>query len=340
MVPAFSSKGFGFYTRKKNHNENHVYSEIAFALQEFTRYPVNSLLVSAYDLHFGHFDYSEKQEREVTECLSKSRIVFIDSGGYELSSDFDLREVKTFIYSPRDEAYGKQEYRAVLDDITQSEKGLHTIVSNFDHESKHAPLKDQIMQARDLFSNYKNSLKDFLIKPWTSTSTQVDPNTLSENDIGDLGGFDIIGVTEKELGKNPLERFKRVAVLRKKLDEANISAPIHVWGGLDPIFSPLYYFVGAEIFDGISWLRYAYRNGVAINRDCYSFLEPKLGIEASQQLNFGVSGQDNLAFLSNLTTALQRWANSPGTDFDMFEQPVRDSFKNAYETLKAKITFL
>ena len=94
-------------------------------------------------------------------------------------------------------------------------------------------------------------------------------------DFANLRGFNIIGVTEKDLGANLLDRLMRVAILRKGLDDVGVNAPIHLWGGLDPILTPLFFFAGAEIFDGISWLRYAYNKGIAINRECYAVVESK-----------------------------------------------------------------
>src|SRR3712207_4761631 len=116
-------------------------------------------------------------------------------------------------------------------------------------------------------------------------------------DFANLGGFDIVGIAEKELGRDPLERLRTVARFRKRLDEAKISAPIHIWGGLDPVMTPLYFFAGAEIFDGVSWLRYAYRNGVAINRDSHSILSETMGISASSNENNLYAGITNLRFL-------------------------------------------
>ena len=55
--------------------------------------------------------------------------------------------------------------------------------------------------------------------------------------------------------------------LRSQLDRAGVQAPIHIFGGLDPLYTPLYFAAGAELFDGLGWLRYAYREGVPIHRD-------------------------------------------------------------------------
>ena len=42
------------------------------------------------------------------------------------------------------------------------------------------------------------------------------------------------------------------------LDDAGVGIPIHVFGSLDPLISPIYWLAGAEIFDGLTWINMAY----------------------------------------------------------------------------------
>ena len=115
--------------------------------------------------------------------------------------------------------------------------------------------------------------------------------------------FDILGITEKELGKNLMDRLKSLAKLRLAMDREEIRIPIHVWGGLDPINTPLYFFAGAEIFDGISWLRYAYVDGVAVYRDSYSILMEE--IETPQDQARALAMSHNLTVLRGLSTSFR-----------------------------------
>ena len=48
------------------------------------------------------------------------------------------------------------------------------------------------------------------------------------------------------------------------MDEAGLNIPLHIFGALDPLSVCLYYIAGAEVFDGLTWLRYGYRNGLCI----------------------------------------------------------------------------
>src|SRR5207237_2818802 len=82
------------------------------------------------------------------------------------------------------------------------------------------------------------------------------------SDIDELRGFDVIGVTEKELGESLLDRMETIARIRVALDQATIQTPLHVFGSLDPLLSVMYFASGAEIFDGLTWLYLASHDGL------------------------------------------------------------------------------
>jgi hypothetical protein len=283
LVPAFSSKGFGLRgTRRPGHRLE--YTPLVYELSDFARSESTAVLVSAYDLHFGHFNAPEFPDYEPQDYLRNAQLVFMDSGGYELVPDFDSTEPRDFPHQIKP-GFESEEYAAVLERYTSLEDPLPLVVANFDYGSRRKPLHEQIEEARALFHRFPRCTTNFIIKPWTKSGEVVDPRDLSPTALADLRGFDIIGVTEKELGRNVFDRLKGIAALRKGLDEAGNTAPIHVWGGLDPIMTPLFFFAGAQIFDGVSWLRYAFKNGVAMNRECHSVLNEDMGITASRTLN-------------------------------------------------------
>ncbi|TYL86102.1 hypothetical protein [Bradyrhizobium cytisi] len=65
-------------------------------------------------------------------------------------------------------------------------------------------------------------------------------------------------MTEKEAGDTFVERLTFVARLRALLDANDVYKPIHVFGGLDPFMAPLYFLAGADVVDGLTWLRMAF----------------------------------------------------------------------------------
>jgi hypothetical protein len=338
LVPAFSSKGFGLRgTRRNGHRLE--YTPLVYELSDFARSESTAVLVSAYDLHFGHFNAPEFPDYEPQDYLRNAQLVFMDSGGYELVPDFDSTEPRNFPHQIKP-GYESEEYAAVLERYTSLEDPLPLVVANFDYGSRRKPLHEQIEEARALFHRFPRCTTNFIIKPWTKSGEVVDPRNLSPTALADLRGFDIIGVTEKELGRNVFDRLKGIAALRKGLDEAENTAPIHVWGGLDPIMTPLFFFAGAQIFDGVSWLRYAFKNGVAMNRECHSVLNEDMGITASRTLNRADASVKNRRFLDNLSIYLQQWADYDGTRFDMFHPNVREDLERAYEVMVSQIPAL
>lgn len=332
LVPSFSTKGFGFRTTKKG-TARREYSEVVVELEDFANYPSSSVLVSGYDLHFQHFSGPKKLTPD--RYLRNSALVFIDSGGYELISDFDSTELRPFGYVPK-EGYGLKQYLAVVDALTTLKKPLPLVIANFDHGTTRRPLAEQIRSARAIFAKYPNCATSLILRPWTKKYDYVDPRSLSDNEVGSLRGFSIVGIPEKDLGRNLMERLGRVAILRRRLNQAGISSPIQVWGGLDPLTTPLFFFAGAEIFDGVSWLRYAYTRGVAINRESYPVLS-SMGITASRTLNHASANMDNKAVLNKLTIALQQWVDLDGEAFDMFDPSVSKHLEEAYKVMRTQI---
>ncbi len=128
LIPAFSSKGFKL-TAKEGRQDSH-YTETTYELAEFGKYAYSSVLISAYDLHFHHFDAPRLPPVQgVQDYLRNVDVVFIDSGGYELVPDFDSAEIKTFAYGPKP-GYGQEQYKKVLQQLTSLEDPLPIVITN------------------------------------------------------------------------------------------------------------------------------------------------------------------------------------------------------------------
>lgn len=334
LVPAFSSKGFQILHKGQGKNRK-PYSEISYQFEEFGKQPQKAVLLSAYDIHFGHFQAPELSANAPEAYLKNVGVAFIDSGGYELAPDFDSTEPRRFTHEPRE--FTLKDYHAVLDRLAKKGGPAPLVISNYDHRRKPASLEDQVREARQTFGRYRDFASDFIIKPWKGR--HVDPTEMSDSDVANLRGFNILGITEKELGRDLIERLKRVALFRQKLDAQGLATPIHVWGGLEPLASPLFFFAGAQIVDGVSWLRYAYRNGLAIVRDSYCVVSD-IGVGATSPMNHVYASLNNLVTLDKLTIALQQWVDLEGKDFTMFPPEVRKPLADAYHVMKAKIPAL
>lgn len=335
LIPSFSSKGFGFSSMRRS-RQRVMASVVSGDLRTFGETPSVAVLISAFDLHFDNFQHPEATDGNCLNWLPQARVIFLDSGGYELAPDFDSSEPKTPPYSPR-KGFGRPEYLAILRDVKKRINKCNFVVSNYDWGTRGKPLGDQIADARALKRQVTGALSSFIIKPWSASMTVVDPRKMSAESIGNLAGFDIIGVTEKDLGADLLDRLKRVAQLRAALDAAKNAAPIHVWGGLDPILTPLYFFAGAQIFDGLSWLRYAFVDGLAVNRECAPALDDSIGIDAQRRFAYPMTAFRNRRFLEQMTGFLQQWVDFDGSNFTMFPRGTRDHLARAYKTMQTKI---
>jgi len=335
LVPSFSSKGFG-YAHARGRGRSRQLSNVIVDLREFAQVASQSVLISAYDLHFKHFDSSRDGKGSPFDSLQKSRVIFLDSGGYELAPDFDSCEPKTPSYTPR-KGYGLQQYMKVLKQVAENPGHRSFVVSNFDWVTAKRPLAKQIEAARRVFQSVPGQLTSFILKPCSKGEHIIEPEHLSKKAFKSLAGFDVIGVTEKELGSNLLERLTHISQLRHELDSADNPAPIHVWGGLDPIMTPLYFFAGAQIFDGVSWLRYAYESGMAVNRECFSALSKEHGIGTDREVCRQVISLKNRSMLNDLASALRTWVDGKGADFTMFAEPIRERLHQAYKTMVTEI---
>ncbi|MGO9118863.1 MAG: hypothetical protein ACLQPD_14795 [Desulfomonilaceae bacterium] len=148
LVPSFSSKGFPFFKEKQK-----KYSDTTNALETIGKYIEDSILLSAYDLHNG---YLKKPER----FYGDKELVFIDSGGYELSQTWDSTEPSQGPYTAG--GFSKDDYKRVLRRLP---KGVPFVITNFDWASRGKSLNDQILEAQELFNDFPAFLCNFLAKP-------------------------------------------------------------------------------------------------------------------------------------------------------------------------------
>jgi hypothetical protein len=300
LIPSFSSKAFEFVQENSPPatDDKATWSSLA---EETLTIQIDQLgdamLVSAYDIYHGHLG------PDVIEHLAKPELVFIDSGGYECDPYVDLNDQLVYPYQIK--PWSLREYEEVLKRIQQSNP-LNTIaIVNFDKATKHRPFKEQIDAARDFFANWPSFLSVFLLKPGEKQKRFFDRHALTDpRMIRSLSAFKIIGVTEKELGPSLMDRLQTLAALRQAMNQHEIASPIHVFGSLDPLLSPLYFLAGAEVFDGLSWIKYFYTaQGLSTYWMAYSVLEG--APDASETRAMTRMRSKNLEFLSKLRSEME-----------------------------------
>jgi hypothetical protein len=324
LVPGISSKGFP--------RTDTGLTEAGAALEFVSPDITEALLISAYDLHHKLLPDGERllgPEHHGT-IYATPRLLIVDSGGYELNPvGFESGETQRGLYRP--ETFTRENFEALVDRLPHDRELL--VVSYDSPERPRASYKEQRETAQRFFAGRNHLRSDFLLKPQANDRV-LDVAQLTPN-AADLSCFDVIGATEKELGETLVERLIRLARLRKLLDVSGCAdKPIHVFGSLDPLLTPLYFMAGAEIFDGLSWLRYAYVDGLSIHPDQLSVIRRRLGDREARRDFFRHAS--NLQEIKSLKDNLRRWANEP----DRYEHlsPARHVIlREIYETMLAEL---
>jgi len=119
-----------------------------------------------------------------------------------------------------------------------------------------------------------------------------------KGNVNELQKIQIIGLTEKELGNTVKEKLLNLISLKKLLMSLEWNGKIHIFGGLEPSLSKLYYIAGADIFDGLSWQRMRYRTNSTLY-DPFSY-----DISYNEYENKYIMMMDNLMVLQELTNSL------------------------------------
>ena len=302
LVPAFSSKADPYIQR---------------ILKFMTEFIVGPILISAYDVYY---------KRSIKNTTYPNAI-FLDSGGYEHSKDFDISEVYYFKDEPK--KWNIKLYREVLNFWPHN---IPTIAICYDYNKKGMSINEQISSAKHFFKGESFFLSDILLKPENKELGIIEVDSVI-NQIDSLKDFDIIGFTEKEIGDSVLDRMTNIAKLRIAMGKANMNKPIHIFGSLDPISAPLYFVSGADIFDSLTWIRFSYFKGMTIYQNNYAVLKQYLEYKTDRLIyQYYV---DNINSLGSLQMQMKKYM-STGGNFEVFELN-SNPIERAYQALKSKI---
>ena len=274
IAPSFSSRGFPY---------------VSDIWEEFRHKLFGVCLVSAYDVAAGRIP------AEVTEMVN---VVIVDSGLYETNKGrIDSGDRHTPSPAPD---WTRDQYHEAVKSI--DERG-NTVLVNFDQVGK---LEDQIARALEDFSLATCAASDFLVKPLDPTEL-INVPKLNQH-VEALKQFGVIGITAREAGNSFLKRCSSIVMLRDILNDARLDTPIHVFGAINPYEVLAYFFCGADIFDGLNWLRLAFRNAGSVPID----------ETATEDMNWSLMGWDlqavqctyNLTLLFRLQEAMREYAAS------------------------------
>lgn len=313
LVPSFSSKAFGFGRDGE--------PEILRVLNASQEFITRTCLISAYDVYYKYIP--EPQDLVITVDL-----MFLDSGGYEVSEDRDLSAVEKPVHRPKE--WNAEKLQAIVD---RWPEGLPAVFVSYDHSNHRRPVIEQLRDARQSMLAQPRHLHSFLLKPQTKEEETLEPalQALGEQ-IRDLAGFQLLGVTEKEIGNSPLDRMVRIAKLRRSLDDAGLPIPIHVFGALDPLSVCLYFVAGAEVFDGLTWSRYAYSSGQCVyihNKATLAY-----GLDMNDDEGRVRTIKENMRYLDRLERSLRRFSET--SDWDQLMDH-HDFVRTATDQLRSQL---
>lgn len=304
IVPAFSSK---------------ANIDICKILEIMSETITGPILISAYDARYA----------KNFPSITFPDLIFLDSGGYECLRDQNVSEIG--FYQPKPQPWKIEMH---LDVLKEWPKDIPTVLISFDHPLERKSTEEQIEDAKVLFNEFHetdNISKEILIKPETMERKRIHLNDITKN-LESLSTFDILGFTEKELGKSIFDRMTTIAKIRVEMDRLEIRKPIHIFGSLDTVTTPLYYFSGADIFDGLAWLRFVFHEGETLYIDSFG---PKLhGIQTNLDMLYMTTIALNYNYMLRLKMNLEKFQSTG--KFDHFENN-SDFFNDAFENLKVKV---
>jgi len=302
LVPSFSSR----------------VSQIDTILRASEQFIDGPLLVSAFDVG----------NNLISPPFDFAGPVFLDSGGYELTKESDLSDVGS--EPPGDPGdWSLERHRNVLSSWKPATAGA---VVSYDHPLLRVSIEEQIEQALGLFDSRPDLAAELLIKPETHDQRFLDVRSAISH-VGKLAPFHAIGITEKEIGNSVLERMLNVARLRSALRNVGLNTPIHVFGSLDTITTLFYFIAGADIFDGLTWLRYAFKDGRTIYRQDYGITD--LGISTKAPKVEARCWSNNYQYMKDMELEMQRFAASQ--DFNVFKYH-GDLLRSAYKKVDAEVS--
>lgn len=287
LIPSFSSKGF---------------PEIKEILALMGEFITGAVLVSAYDEHHGYL---------TSKNLTFPSVIFLDSGGYEARVEHDLSESYGQDYKPREWKVG--DHRSV---IKKWKSNRPTILVSYDSPAKHSRIEHQVSSALKLKADFPQFPLELLIKPERKWELLEIVDILPKV-IRDLGNFTALGFTEYELDDKIIGRMVKIAQARKILDDGGINVPIHIFGSLDTFSTALYFLSGAEIFDGLTWLRFGFFNGQTIYKHNYGAMKNVNGLlRKTEDLSHSM-WKDNYYYLEALREQMRNFITRGG-DYTAF----------------------
>ena len=304
LLPSFSSKGF---------------PQVAKIMKLMGEFITGPILVSGYDIYY----------KAVPQKITFSELIFLDSGGYEARCEHDLSETYGKLHKPK--PWNRRFHESVLKNWSSK---WPTIAVTYDSPTQFQKFGGQVKAAKEFKTNHPNFLWELLLKPETKKGEFIGLEKVLGH-VHQLREFAVVGMTEKEIDASLFGAMKKIARLRAAMDAADVHTPIHIFGSLDPLTSVLYFIAGAEIFDGLTWLRFGYHEGRTMYSQNYAAIHDSEGIRRKNTDQSYEMWKNNYYYLEKLRTQMVNYVNTGG--FTHFG-PIASIVEDAYKQLQADMT--
>jgi hypothetical protein len=279
------------------------------------------ILISAYDIY----------HQEITNKITFSELIVLDSGGYEARSEHDFSEAYGKLHKPK--SWTRRFHESVLREWSSK---WPTIAVTYDSPAQYEKFSEQVKSARESKAAHPKFLWELLIKPETKRDTFVALEKILKHPEH-LREFAVVGLTEKELDDSLFGAMTKIARLRIALDNADVRAPIHIFGSLDPLTSVLYFISGAEIFDGLTWLRFGYHEGRTMYSQNYAAFHDSEGIRRKNTDQSYEMWKNNYYYLERLRTQMLNYLRTGDfTHFGSIHGIVEDAHRQLQAVMETR----
>ncbi|MBI4922093.1 MAG: hypothetical protein HY834_10110 [Devosia nanyangense] len=249
----------------------------------------------------------------------------MDSGGYESTKDLDLSDTYENEYGLK--SWSPEDYQEVLDQWTCESP---TVFVSYDGPESKESYATQIKMAGNLRIPAGPHAKTLLLKPQSEDSRRHKMDELISA-CRFMDQFPVVGITEKEIGNSVLSRMSNIARLRVALDRLFDDRPIHVFGSLDTVSTFLYFLAGADIFDGLTWLRYAFVDGDTLYRHQFGM---QLPVSTNSDVVEASSWTNNYRHTRTMLLQMRKYlVDGSFAHFGKHHAAIRDAF----EAMKAEL---
>jgi hypothetical protein len=107
-----------------------------------------------------------------------------------------------------------------------------------------------------------------------------------------------------------------------------------VFGSLDTVTTPMYFLAGADIFDGLTWLRFAFHAGNTVYKHNFGAL--KYGVGTKAHMIDAHCWHDNYYYLREMELEMRRYLSSGDiSEFKYHAELFRTALRSTIEAIGA-----